>query len=173
MIFPELNLEFYSTSHLSCPVCTCAYTYMCSCIYVYTLCIHIFMNLVSKMVQVCDYLKHILYLQTSRDEWRSLVLLFLMNNRVRNMSNYSSSSFMEPFIFHLKIPQDRSLKFILLNTKREKTDVDTENHTWMLLWAKNGQNEEWKLTSTFFHPNCCNPRIISSITNNKRRFFSY
>ena len=35
--------------------------------------------------------------------------------------------------------------------------------TWMLLWAKKGQNAEWKLTSTFFHPNCCNPRIISSV----------
>lgn len=35
--------------------------------------------------------------------------------------------------------------------------------TWMLLWAKKRQNAEWKLTSTFFHPNCCNPRIISSV----------
>lgn len=39
--------------------------------------------------------------------------------------------------------------------------------TWMLLWAKKGQNREWKLTSTFFHPSCCNPRIISSVNKQK------
>lgn len=37
----------------------------------------------------------------------------------------------------------------------------------MLLWAKKGQNAEWKLTSIFFHPNCCNPRIISSVNKPK------
>jgi len=35
--------------------------------------------------------------------------------------------------------------------------------TCMLLWAKKGQNAEWKLTSTFFHPNLCKPLIISSV----------
>lgn len=45
-------------------------------------------------------------------------------------------------------------------TKRKKSKGMC---TWMLLWAKKGQNAEWKLTSTFFHSNCCKPRIISSV----------
>lgn len=39
--------------------------------------------------------------------------------------------------------------------------------TWMLLWAKKGHIAEWKLTSTFFHPNCCKPLIISSVNKTK------
>lgn len=46
------------------------------------------------------------------------------------------------------------------NTYKRKSQKEC---TWMLLWAEKGQNVEWKLTSTFFHPNCCKPRIISSV----------
>lgn len=47
--------------------------------------------------------------------------------------------------------------------KTPKKEMLNEIRTWMLLWAKKGQNAEWKLTSTFFHPNCCKPCIISSV----------
>lgn len=48
------------------------------------------------------YLKFV-FLQTCRDEWGRLVLLFLLVNGVSNMRNYSSSCFMKPLIFHLQI----------------------------------------------------------------------
>lgn len=54
----------------------------------------------------------------------------------------------------------------ILSTQMKQKALRNRNwrySTWILLWAKNGQIAEWKLTSTFFHPNCCKPRIISSV----------
>jgi len=77
------------------------------------------------------------------------------------MSNYSYTSIVKPFIFHLKLRSScvKNSSMILPSSERSRRRI----LTWMLLWAKKGQNDEWKLTSTFLHPNCCNPWIISSV----------
>lgn len=80
------------------------------------------------------------------------------------MRDHPSASIMKPFIFHLKCEKKKKLN---QEVNQQSKVIITQNKngvsTCMLLWAKKGQNAEWKLTSTFFHPNLCKPLIISSV----------